>query len=67
MSDHIAAIRADLDHDRMKLLAELNAEAHTPAYYRPPRNEHPSAGHRRAEQLRHENAAFYAARKAKTP
>lgn len=64
MSDHIAAIRADLDADRRRLLAELTAEAHAPRQYRPPRNEHPSAGHRRAEILRQENAAFYAARKA---
>lgn len=65
MSDHIAAIRADLDRERRKLLEDLAREAHTSAYYRP-RTEHPSAGRRRAEQLRHENAAFYAARKAKT-
>lgn len=65
MSDHIQRIREDLDRDRLKLLADLSREAHTSTYYRP-RTEHPAAGRRRAEQLTHENAAFYAARKAKT-
>ncbi|ALY09941.1 hypothetical protein SEA_ROSIEPOSIE_96 [Arthrobacter phage RosiePosie] len=63
MSDHIQRIREDLNRERLRLLEDLSREARTPAYYRP-RKEHPSAGRRRAEILRTENAAFYAARKA---
>ncbi|QFG14894.1 hypothetical protein SEA_LYMARA_93 [Arthrobacter phage Lymara] len=63
MSDHIAAIRADLERERLALLQQVSTERHTPTYYRH-RPERPSVGRRRAELLRTENAAFYAARKA---
>ncbi|QGZ17191.1 hypothetical protein HYQ19_gp092 [Arthrobacter phage DrYang] len=63
MSDHIAAIRADLDRERLRLLAQVSAECS--------KTEHPqnraerSAGNHRARILVHETKAFYAERKAK--
>jgi hypothetical protein len=65
MTDHIAAIRADLERDRLALLQQVSAEAgrHTPDTCRRPEPHH--VGRYRLEQLRTENAAFYATRKAK--
>ncbi|AYD81588.1 hypothetical protein HYP71_gp094 [Arthrobacter phage KBurrousTX] len=65
MSDHIAAIRADLDRERLRLLEQVSAECHQTEH--PQNRAERAAGNHRARILVRENAAFYAQRKAKTP